>query len=242
MVKRTEAEALPGPSGRTFQAIKLNEGDRLGWVRWSPGKDNLILVSSGGLAIRFSEEEVRPVGLQAAGVLGMRLEAKERLVGADLEKQGSELLLVTANGLAKRTPVNQFPKQGRHGRGIRAWKSGAALAGSGVGDPSDHGVILFGRAAGKSARLEDVPRRARAAAGAKFAEVKANDRVTAVALAIRRPAIEAKPLQEKPGKKPKRSAPRSPKAGKPNAKPRKPAAAKASTQRPSRKKPGKKTR
>jgi DNA gyrase subunit A len=242
MVKRTEASSLPGPSGRTFQAIKLNEGDRLGWVRWSPGKDNLILVSSGGLAIRFPDEQVRPVGLLAAGVLGMRLESKERLVGADLEKQGHELLLVAANGLAKRTPVNQFPVQGRHGRGVRAWKSGAVLGAAAVGEPDDHGAILFSKAAGKSARWEDVPRRARAASGAKFAEVRANDRVTALALAARRPALELPELEKKPAKKRKRAAKPARKAGtsrKPS-KSRKPAGRAA--KRPSAKKGVKKAR
>jgi DNA gyrase subunit A len=223
MVKRTEVEALPGPSGRTFQAIKLNEGDRLGWVRWSAGKSDLVLVSSAGLAIRFSEEEVRPVGLTAAGVMGMRLAAKERLVGTDLAAQGSELLLVAANGLAKRTPLAQFQRQGRHGKGIRAWKAGAALAGAAVGDLSDHGVILPARGAGKSVRLEDIPRRARAAAGAKVVEVKANDRVAAVVVAIRRPEIEP-PAPEAKRKKTKRAAPPAKRRGKPPAKSRTPSA------------------
>jgi len=222
MVKRTGVEALPGPSGRTFQAIKLNEGDRLGWVRWSAGKSDLVLVSSAGLAIRFSEEEVRPVGLTAAGVMGMRLGTKERLVGTDLAHQGSELLLVAANGFAKRTPLAQFPRQGRHGKGIRAWKAGAALAGAAVGDLSDHGVILPARGAGKSVRLEEIPRRARAAAGAKVVEVKANDRVVAVVVAMRRLEIESPPAPEPKRKKSKRTAPQGKRRGKPPTKPRTP--------------------
>ncbi|HSB90465.1 MAG TPA: DNA topoisomerase (ATP-hydrolyzing) [Anaerolineales bacterium] len=242
MVKRTEASSLPGPSGRTFQAIKLNEGDRLGWVRWSPGKDNLVLVSSGGLAIRFSEEEVRPVGLQAAGVLGMRLESKERLVGADLEKQGGEVLLVAANGLAKRTPVKEFPVQGRHGRGVRAWKSGVALGAAALGEPEDHGAILFSKAAGKSAKWEDVPRRARAGGGAKFAEVRANDRVTALALAARRPALELPEPEKKPARKPKRAAKPAPKAGRSRKPTKSKGPAVRAAKRPPSKKPAKKAR
>jgi DNA gyrase subunit A len=140
------------------------------------------------------------------------------------------MLLVAANGLAKRTPLEQFPRQGRYGKGIRAWKAGAALAGAAVGDPSDHGVILPARGAGKSVRLEDIPRRARGAAGAKGIEVKANDRVVAVLVAIRRPEIESPPAPELERKKTKRAAPQGKRRGKP------PVKAKASS--PPARKPG----
>jgi DNA gyrase subunit A len=204
MVKRTELAALPGPSGRTFQAIKLNEGDRLGWVRWSAGQDEVVLASNAGLAIRFSLEEVRPVGLAAGGVMGMRLEARQRLVGLDLTPQGSDVLLVAENGMAKRTPLAQFPLQRRNGKGVRAWKAGGPnLAGSAIGNPEDHGVVLPDKAGGKSIRLEDAPRRSRAAAGSKLVEIKANDRVVAVSLALRRPAVEAPTPAEPPRKKSK---------------------------------------
>ncbi|HET7009739.1 MAG TPA: DNA topoisomerase (ATP-hydrolyzing), partial [Anaerolineales bacterium] len=185
MIKKTEVAALPGPSARTFQAIKLNEGDRLGWVRWGSGDEDVMLVSNAGLAIRFSLEEVRPVGLAAAGVMGMRLEARQRLVGLDLAGQGDDLLLVAENGMAKRTPLAQFPRQGRNGKGVRAWKSGGpGLAASVVGDPEDHGVVLPAKAAGRSIRLEDVPRRSRAAAGSRLIEVKTGDRIIGLNLAM----------------------------------------------------------
>jgi hypothetical protein len=134
------------------------------------------------------------------------------------------LLLVAANGLAKRTPLAQFPRQGRHGKGIRAWKAGAALAGAVVGDLSDHGVILPAHGAGKSVRLEEIPRRARAAAGAKVVEVKANDRVVAVLVAIRRPEIELPPAPEPKRKKAKRAAPQGKRRGKAPAKAKTPLA------------------
>src|SRR3989304_2280003 len=88
------AAAPPAPSARTFSVISLGSGDLLGWARLTSGSDEILLASSSGMVIRFPEQEVRAVGLPAAGVLGMRLEKKEHLVGVDLARREGGLLVV----------------------------------------------------------------------------------------------------------------------------------------------------
>ena len=74
MIKKSLVTELPGPSSQTFVLARVNEGDRLGWVGLTDGKKEILLVTAGGMAIRFKEDDVRPMGLVAAGVNGMKLE------------------------------------------------------------------------------------------------------------------------------------------------------------------------
>jgi DNA gyrase subunit A len=69
-VKKTALDDLPGPTGHCFTLVKVNEEDKLGWVRLTDGKAEVLLVTADGMAIRFHEDEVRPMGLVAAGVGG----------------------------------------------------------------------------------------------------------------------------------------------------------------------------
>ena len=81
LVKKTAARDLPGPSSQVFTLVKVNEGDELGWVRLTDGKAEILLVTSNGMAIRFKEDEVRPMGLVAAGVGGIKLGAGDAIAG-----------------------------------------------------------------------------------------------------------------------------------------------------------------
>ncbi|TFH35844.1 MAG: DNA topoisomerase 4 subunit A [Anaerolineales bacterium] len=184
MVKKTDVTQLPGPSARTFEAVKIGKGDSLGWVTMTDGKADLILVSNECLAIRFKEADVRSMGLAAAGVNGMRLEGKgAHLVGAVSSGEGSELLMITTDGQAKRTSLSQFPKQGRYGKGVIAWRSGdpVELAGAAAGEEKDRAVVRFSRGTARSLRFGDAPKRARAAAGKQIFELDENVQVRSVA-------------------------------------------------------------
>jgi DNA gyrase subunit A len=157
------------------------------------GKADLILVSNEGLAIRFSESDVRPMGLAAAGVNGMRLERKgANIVGAVSSRDGIELLIITTDGQAKRTALKQYPKQGRYGKGVITWKSGekVQLAGAAAGDEKDRAVVRFSRGAPRSLRFGDVPRRARASAGKQVFELSKSVNVKSVAPSSSRPDQE----------------------------------------------------
>jgi DNA gyrase subunit A len=190
-VKKTPLIWLPGASGRRFTAAKVPQGDRLGWVRLTPGDDDLMMVSSDGQAIRFPEGEVRPMGLAAAGVAGMKLASGAQIVGMDVAAPGAELFLLSARGEAKRTPLQDFPRQGRHGKGVLAWKSGKGIeiAGACTGQVEDRAVVHLVRAAARSIRLGDAPRRARVGPGKALFEVKQNDRVMLLSPALAKPAF-----------------------------------------------------
>jgi DNA gyrase subunit A len=193
MVKKTDLSALPGPSARPFEAIRVGDGDELGWVQLTHGQDDVILLSRAGMAIRFSESDVRPMGLAASGVMGIRLdETDDRVVGMGIVTAKQELLIVTEDGQAKRSPLKDFPGQGRYGKGVIAWKSGEGvkLAGGAVGETKDRAVIRFARTAPRSLRFGDAPKRARASAGKALFEIGKGNRVTAVEPAQPRPALD----------------------------------------------------
>ena len=211
ILKKIALEGLPGPSARPFGAINLASGDELGWARLSGGEDHLLLVSRAGAGIRFSEEEIRPTGLAAGGVLGMRLEVDDLLVGVDPTAPKSEVLLVTARGQVKRVDVGQFPLQRRNGKGVRAWKleSGDALVAAGVGSAEDRAVIHLQRSPDRSIAFSDAPRRTRAGRGKALIEVRENDRVISLSVPQARPTVSEEETPEPA--KPKRTAPARPK-------------------------------
>ncbi len=104
------------PSG--LIAISLEKGDVLGWVRLTAGKDDLILVTEKGQALRFHEKLVRPMGRPAAGVRAIRLRKGDRLSGMDVVDRKGDLLVVTRKGFGKRTPLKEYPAKGRGTMGV----------------------------------------------------------------------------------------------------------------------------
>jgi DNA gyrase subunit A len=203
MVKKTDLALLPGPSARPFEAINIARGDSLGWVQLTHGKDDILLLSRAGQAIRFQESDVRAMGLSAAGVMGMRLDDEsDWLVGVGIPIPGQELLIVTEDGQAKRSPIKDYPTQGRYGKGVITWKSGEGtrLAGGTIGEAKDRAIVRFARSAPRSLRLGDAPKRARASAGKQFFELASNNRVTAIEPAFTRPELassEPEPVPDK---------------------------------------------
>jgi DNA gyrase subunit A len=201
MLKKTSLEALPGHSARTFTAINLGAEDELGWARLTGGQDNLLLVSRGGAGILFSEEEIRPTGLGAGGVLGIRLEAGDAVAGIDAVPGKSEVLLVSERGQVKRVDVGQFPLQRRNGKGVRAWKLEGedALAAGGIGTADDRAVIHLQKSPDRSIAFSDAPRRTRAGRGKQLIEVRENDRVLSLTVPQARaaPGEKAAPASEK---------------------------------------------
>jgi DNA gyrase subunit A len=99
-------------------AITLDEGDELGWVKLTRGDQEIIIVTEQGQAIRFSEEEVRPMGRTAAGVMAIRLARGDRVASMDIVRPQSDLLIVTTKGYGKRTSLSEYSAQARHGRGV----------------------------------------------------------------------------------------------------------------------------
>ncbi len=108
-------------------AIKLKPQDRLEWVKPSSGKDDVILVSHNGQSIRYPEKLVRSMGRNAGGVRGMNLKRGDTVAGMDIIPDGAEakteqLLVIMGNGFGKRTPMQEYRRQGRGGSGIKTAK------------------------------------------------------------------------------------------------------------------------
>jgi DNA gyrase subunit A len=120
VVKKTKLAAYNTPlRADGIIAIKMREGDELVGVRHSSGDDDVLMVSRNGQAIRFAEQDVRPMGRDASGVQGMRLRAGDEVISVAVAAPDSDLLVVTENGYGKRTRVSEYPKKGRGGLGVK---------------------------------------------------------------------------------------------------------------------------
>ena len=183
MVKKTPISELPGPSAQTFKLVVVNDGDALGWIALTDGKREIALATAQGMGIRFSEEEVRPMGLVAAGVNGIKLGIGDEVVGMETLPADGDLFLVTSNGKAKRLAQNDFPAQGRYGKGVILWElpKGVKLAGLALGKPNTIVTLHLLKAAPKMTRLDAAPLRKRPAVrGETVVDVKAGDAVTSL--------------------------------------------------------------
>jgi DNA gyrase subunit A len=203
MIKKTPVSELPGLSARKFTLVKINDGDHLGWVRLTDGAKQILLATKEGMAIRFAEEEVRPMGLVAAGVTGMKLQRTDEIVGVELLPEDGEIFLITSDGRAKRVPVDQFPVQGRYGQGVIAWKLPARtyLAGMAVGKGTSRVTLHLMKMAAKSMRLDEAPLQTRSARGQQVQELKKGDEVLRVLLPRELPRMEWVAQTEPPKKR-----------------------------------------
>ncbi len=100
------------PSG--IIAMNLEPGDELGWARATTGDQDFIIVTAGGKALRFNEEEVRAMGRTAAGVLAIDLRDGDTVAAFDVVEPGGDLLIITQNGYGKRTPLAEYPRHSRN--------------------------------------------------------------------------------------------------------------------------------
>jgi DNA gyrase subunit A len=121
-VKKTAFTEYDKSRREGFIAIALRDGDELVRVVPTAGDDDVIMVSRNGSGIRFSENDVRPMGRDAAGVRGMRLRPGDEVVSCDVVRPENDILIVTDAGYGKRTKTDHFGRQGRGGQGVRAIK------------------------------------------------------------------------------------------------------------------------
>jgi DNA gyrase subunit A len=205
MVKKSATGELPGPSAQTFRLANINDGDSLGWAVLTDGKKEILLATAQGMAICFSEEEVRPMGLTAAGVNGIKLGVGDEVIGLQVLPVEGEILLVASDGKAKRVEQKDFPRQGRYGKGVIGWELPArvTLAGLAAGKKNDIVTLHLAKAAPKMTRLDTATLRKRSAVrGDVVVEVKPGDAVLGVteAWALER-YVEAGKKQEASKKK-----------------------------------------
>ncbi len=186
MIKKTLISDVPGPSAQAFTLVRVNEGDVLVSVGLTDGKKkSILLATASGMGIRFAEDEVRPMGLVAAGVSGMKLDDKDEVVGMEILPSEGHVFLLASDGKAKRLDHSEFPVQGRYGKGVRVWSlpQKVKLVGLGGGKPHHVGTVHLSKGAAKSTRLDAAAVRKRASAkGDLVVDVKPGEEVTGLTL------------------------------------------------------------
>ena len=125
LIKKTPLQEYNSSRKTGLLAINLKDDDELIDVRLTDGQDNVVLVTSKGLCITFDEKDVRPVGRSAQGVLGIRLDDDDVVIGMEsilAENKNVTLLAITENGFGKRTELDEYRVQNRGGRGVITYK------------------------------------------------------------------------------------------------------------------------
>jgi DNA gyrase subunit A len=192
MVKKTPFKDYDTPiRADGIIAINIKKGDELVRVRMTSGKDDIILVSKSGHATRFNEKQARPMGRGTAGVKGMNVSDKgNEVLSLDVvnaqDKKG-ELLVVTENGYGKRTSLTEYPVKGRGAKGVLTAKlttKKGGLAGARVVREGQELIFISQSGMVQRNAVEGINRMGRPTQGVRLMNMKAGDRVSAVALVV----------------------------------------------------------
>ena len=122
MVKKTPIREYGHVRKNGLQAMVLKENDELIEVKATDDTEDIFLVTKKGMCIRFHETDVRVTGRVSMGVIGMKFDEDDEVIGMQMESQGECLLVVSENGYGKRTPIEEFTAQNRGGKGVRCYK------------------------------------------------------------------------------------------------------------------------
>ncbi len=117
-MKRVELKEFESVRTSGLIAISLQDDDELGWVALTGGNDEMMLVTANGQALRFKEQDIRPMGRTARGVIGIRFKDGDRLASMEVVEKGACLLVVTEKGFGKRTKLEEYRCQGRGTQGV----------------------------------------------------------------------------------------------------------------------------
>ena len=122
LVKKTSILDYANVRKTGLLAINLRDGDELIEVKYTDNEQDVLLITKFGMCIRFHETDVRPTGRTSMGVIGMNLTDQDEVVAMQVHTQGEYLLVVSENGLGKRTSMEEFNAQNRGGKGIKCYK------------------------------------------------------------------------------------------------------------------------
>ena len=145
IVKKTKIEAFENIRKTGLAAITLNDGDELIEVKATSGENDIFLVTTKGMCIRFNEDCVRDTGRTSMGVRGIRCDKNDEVIAMQLDVQGDEILFVTENGMGKRTELSEFAPQMRGGKGVKCYriteKTGDIVSAKAV--TNDHDIMMM---------------------------------------------------------------------------------------------------
>lgn len=191
-VKRTDLESYSGATRRGgVKGVGLAEGDGLVGAFTVRDDDHVLLVTTAGKSIKFKASEARAMGRTAGGVGGIRLSFGDAVVGAAIIPKGEtniDLLCVGENGVGKRTPMHEFPEQGRNGSGVIAFKSnektGKLVAAMGVTVEQDL-IMLASNGVSNRVAVKDIRETGRAASGVIIMNLDAGASLVSATTAMR---------------------------------------------------------
>ncbi len=184
VIKRVELSAFSNPRSTGLIAIKLREKDELIAVKLTSGKEDVVLATRKGKAIRFNAEEIREIGRTGVGVRGIRLGKDDYTVGMEIVKENATLLTVTENGYGKRTELDEYRVQSRGGKGVinikTSDRNGCVVGIKGVIDEDELMVITTAGTVLRT-RVKDIRASGRSTQGVKIIRTDGKDKVTAIA-------------------------------------------------------------
>ena len=184
IVKKTAMSAYKNSRSSGLIAIKMRDGDALIAVRKVKPEQKVVMVSSAGKAIRFDEDEVRPMGRDTSGIKGMTPAKGARVLGMEIAPEGSDLFVITENGFGKRTPVSEYTEHHRGGQGmstITMTERKGQLAAMKIVMPEQEMMIVSEEGVVIRVKSNDISQLGRATQGVRVMNVGDTDRVCAVA-------------------------------------------------------------
>src|SRR3954447_24228764 len=188
VIKKTPIEQFERVRATGIRALTVAEGDELTWVDVSSGQDDIVLATAEGRIARFNENEVRAMGRDAAGVIGIRLSRKDdQVVGMGVVKPGSDILVLTETGYGKRVALTDFRKMHRGSQGVRLISLEGAKTGKVAAvelvDESDEELLLIS-AGGQVVRtdVKSVNRYGSSARGVIVMRLNEGDEVAGIAV------------------------------------------------------------
>jgi DNA gyrase subunit A len=181
MIKRSASSVLPRAPGQLFTAQIVNE-DSCVSVRLTQGHEDLMMFTQMGMAIRFKQDDVRPMGLAAAGVVGIKCEEGDIVMSmgiADEANRELDIVIGTTDGRAKRVAFKDYPTQGRAGKGVITAKlvKDSTVADAVIATPEDAIVYVTFKGNAKSLKAKNLARRGRPAGGDEAIAISGNDRL-----------------------------------------------------------------
>ena len=186
-IKKTPLKDYANIRTNGLVAIKLDEGDELRWIQKTTGEHDVIISTSAGQAIRFSEKDARPMGRAARGVRGVRLRPNDSVVGMDIvADDGRSLLVISENGYGKATKVANFQSHKRGGVGIKAAvvtaKTGPIIAVRTLEENASEVLLISNKGQAIRVALKDIPTLGRTTQGVRIMRMSEGDKVASLGL------------------------------------------------------------
>ena len=183
VVKKTELSAYANPRAGGIIGLTLDEEDELIAVRLTGGRDEVFLATRQGMAIRFEEGEVRPIGRTGRGVIGIDLEGGDKVVAAEVVRPGTAILTVNERGYGKRTELEEYRLQGRGGKGIinvRVTEKNGPVVGTLQVQEQDQVMMISQEGKVNRMAVREISVIGRATQGVRLQGLEANDCIAAV--------------------------------------------------------------